>query len=580
MAPTDNTNAPSWLSQVPAVEERQRRGLALAASNKVKATTTGFKVRSQTKQKYYTVDLGATKCSCQDFADRQRPCKHVFAVRATMGVAMSVASDTTVAGTPPPARKRRGRPPKNPAEVGPGLVQLSIFDRPVAGTPAPSREGPRKSASDPDAEPPEDAGPAVAPSPSPTKPSAPASGLLVDVNGQWAIRSTSVAQMLRVSPSIPVPTTPTLDTPIFLPSEKAGGPVIANPDAGLTDMVPERPPVRPPGNAGEKMNSRNYAKYNLALETEKPGVMKLLAELCAGIEERPPGMGRPYMALKDMVFAATSKVFHKTSLRKFNADLAEAHSMGYISQKPKYNTLCEYFCLPDITPILMNLITASALPMNGMDNITTPDSTGFSTDSHLRWHAKKHEGVRDIHEWIKVHITSGNITKIVTAVAITGWTGEGTGDSTYFIPLLERTRQYFDVEAVAADKAYLSSTNLEYAVSTELMPYIPFKTNTKTPKLTDGSAWAMIYQFFRYCSKEEFDEFYHQRSGVETAIGMIKGNFGDSLRSLHPVAQVNEALCKVLCHNLTVVHKGAVMLGLDPVMKAKLPPPRPLLSQG
>ena len=46
------------------------------------------------------------------------------------------------------------------------------------------------------------------------------------------------------------------------------------------------------------------------------------------------------------------------------------------------------------------------------------------------------------------------------------------------------------------------------------------------------------------------DAHYHKRSNVETTFSMIKATFGSRIRSKTPVAQANEILCKVLCHNL------------------------------
>ena len=43
---------------------------------------------------------------------------------------------------------------------------------------------------------------------------------------------------------------------------------------------------------------------------------------------------------------------------------------------------------------------------------------------------------------------------------------------------------------------------------------------------------------------------YHKRSNVESTFSMIKAKFGDSLRSKCDVAMINEALCKILCHNV------------------------------
>jgi len=45
---------------------------------------------------------------------------------------------------------------------------------------------------------------------------------------------------------------------------------------------------------------------------------------------------------------------------------------------------------------------------------------------------------------------------------------------------------------------------------------------------------------------------------------MIKGKFGASVRAKMPVAQVNEVLCKVLCHNICVLIQSIYELGLAP----------------
>jgi len=45
---------------------------------------------------------------------------------------------------------------------------------------------------------------------------------------------------------------------------------------------------------------------------------------------------------------------------------------------------------------------------------------------------------------------------------------------------------------------------------------------------------------------------------------MIKRKFGDSLRSKGDIAMTNEALCKILCHNLVVLIHEMYELGIDP----------------
>lgn len=46
---------------------------------------------------------------------------------------------------------------------------------------------------------------------------------------------------------------------------------------------------------------------------------------------------------------------------------------------------------------------------------------------------------------------------------------------------------------------------------------------------------------------------------------MMKAKFGGNVRSKTPVAQVNEVLCKVLCHNICVLIQSIYELGLEPV---------------
>jgi hypothetical protein len=45
---------------------------------------------------------------------------------------------------------------------------------------------------------------------------------------------------------------------------------------------------------------------------------------------------------------------------------------------------------------------------------------------------------------------------------------------------------------------------------------------------------------------------------------MIKGKFGDAVRSKSDIGQWNEVLCKVLCHNLCVLIQAIHELGIEP----------------
>lgn len=57
---------------------------------------------------------------------------------------------------------------------------------------------------------------------------------------------------------------------------------------------------------------------------------------------------------------------------------------------------------------------------------------------------------------------------------------------------------------------------------------------------------------------------HHKRSSVESVISMMKAKFGDHVRSKSEMGQVNEVLCKVLCHNTCVLVRAMHELGIEP----------------
>lgn len=94
------------------------------------------------------------------------------------------------------------------------------------------------------------------------------------------------------------------------------------------------------------------------------------------------------------------------------------------------------------------------------------------------------------------------------------------------------------------------------------MHYIAFKKKT-TGRAKNAPTWKKMYRYFEF-KNGEFLEHYHKRSNAETTFHMIKSKFGDSVRSKTEVAQVNEALLKVPCHNICVVMQEMFELGIEP----------------
>ena len=241
------------------------------------------------------------------------------------------------------------------------------------------------------------------------------------------------------------------------------------------------------------------------------------------------------------------------------SDLRGAHAQGLIGGVPHFNSIFNILRQSGMTIILEELITKSSLPLAVIERSFAVDASGFSTSRFDRWVEYKWGKKGSRREWLKAHLMCGAQTNIVTAAKVTDGKKH---DSPFLPPLLTTTAQYFQVEEVSADKGYLSRQNVHAIREAGATPFIAFKSNSKPDdKIT--SAWNQMFSFFTE-HQEEFMDRYHRRSNVETAFSMIKRKFGDSLRSKGDTAMVNEALCKILCHNIVVVIHEMRELGIRP----------------
>ncbi|HEX8844321.1 MAG TPA: transposase [Pyrinomonadaceae bacterium] len=310
----------------------------------------------------------------------------------------------------------------------------------------------------------------------------------------------------------------------------------------------------------------DWPAYHRAQVNEKRLFLYLLNQLCQGIGSPAQyGAGRKRLPLEDMIFAMAFKVYSTISTRRFMTDLTEAKAKNYISNLPCYNSIINYFEMDMLTPYLQMLIEESSLPLASIEKDFAVDSSGLSTCRFVQWVRAKYfdNEIREKKEWIKVHLMCGVKTNVVTAVEVTD---QYASDVTRFQPLVERTAQGFVMNEVSADKAYLSGDNLQVVADNSAMPYIPFKSNTATSapaKKRQSTLFKQMYHYFSY-NQERFMQSYHKRSNVETTFMMIKAKFGDALRSKTRRAQINEALCKVLCHNICCLISAMHELNLKP----------------
>lgn len=307
-----------------------------------------------------------------------------------------------------------------------------------------------------------------------------------------------------------------------------------------------------------KTYSQDWHSYDLASINQKPQFLRLLHDVTKGIPEPEYTFGRPGNPVSDRVFGSVLKVFSTFSLRRFMGDMQEAHEKGYISKNPCYASVGHFMQKEEITPILRDLVTITSTPLKSVEKDFAIDSTGFGTSNFQRWYSFKHGRTINSKRWVKAHFMCGVKTNIISSVKVTS---EFDNDCPEFKELTQKTGEIFDMEEISADKAYLSQENFGTSNDLGATLYVPFKSNNKPTG--NGMIWKKMYHYFMM-HNEEFLEHYHKRSNVETTVQMIKSKFGDKVRSKTWTAQVNEVLCKIICHNICCVIQEMYELGVEP----------------
>ena len=326
--------------------------------------------------------------------------------------------------------------------------------------------------------------------------------------------------------------------------------------------------TRPDGTVIETRAARvtypqNWRAYNRAQTSEKAQFCVLLRDLVADVPTPGQKRGRPALPLSDMIFAAAFKVYSTVSARRFMTDLDDAREAGHIDRTPHYNSIFNALDREDVTPILHELITRSALPLRSLETEFAVDSTGFGLQAYYRHFSAKYGRELERRDYLKLHIMVGTKTNVITAAAVTD---RFTNDSPLLPSLLNETATYFDVQEVSADKGYSSKRNLATIEGFGAKPFVAFKCTAIGQ--TTSRIWNKAFHFF-LMNQEEFQARYHRRSNVESTFSAMKRKLGDTLRSKTPVAQRNELLLKVLCHNLICliheIHESGA-LGLFPTL--------------
>ena len=278
---------------------------------------------------------------------------------------------------------------------------------------------------------------------------------------------------------------------------------------------------------------------------------------------------------------------------------------------PKPSTVWDYMKADWLTPLLLELVSVTAGPLREVDTIFAIDGTGLSTRNHERWldvrpgnklsdddgsdaaaeaddgsdaAAEADDGSDAAAEvddgsdaavaeaddenqvkvqrlrngWVKLHALSAVETHIIVRAAISRGTGS---DVSFFKGLLSEAVARFNVRKVSADLAYSSKDNLVLADELGFQPLIKYKSNTRVPP-RDGSPWSK-YWHYQMEYPEEFLSDYHQRSNVESTFSAYKRLFPEHIRTRVFSAKVNEALCKTVAYNLSVLVRQVRIRRID-----------------
>jgi transposase len=305
--------------------------------------------------------------------------------------------------------------------------------------------------------------------------------------------------------------------------------------------------------------AQDWPVYNKVQTHEQEQFVMLLRDICNGIEQPEYKFGRPRLPLADVMFGLVFKTYSTMSGRRFMPDIREAAAKELVAKTPSFTSIFRYFENPELTPLLKTLIEQSAMPLRDIETDFAVDSSGFATTTYARWFDHKWGKERIRQTWVKTHLICGVKTHVVTSAEATAYE---SADNIQFPELVEKTAKTFAINEVSADKAYSGRKNLRAVQA------VGGQANTKHK--FDG-LWYRMWHFYNY-NREAFMQHYHKRSNAETVFSMIKMKFGGAVRSKTPVAQVNEVLCKILCHNICVLIQSIYELGLEPTFWQPLEP--------
>jgi hypothetical protein len=309
-----------------------------------------------------------------------------------------------------------------------------------------------------------------------------------------------------------------------------------------------------------------------ANRTEKPGVETLLKLLCNTIPDRKyAGIGAKPIQHRDIVYCLIYKVYTLWATARSASNFEELLKKGLITRIPKDSCLHQFFNDESILLLLDGLLGKTSMPLILVDQVYSIDSTHFIQDEYLpywrlypnAYTVKKAGGKK----YISLHVLAGNETLIITS-AIPASMKKPERD--FFRPLVEKT---LELRAKAANIQYPGlPEEAERAVKRHLerkpLEILADKgyTGRKVKKAAHNLGVTLTVTEKRKSRDKKIQveltkKKGRRRNSVESIFNMVKNKFRRELLSKNAISSYNEALCKVICHNLIVLHRYQVVTG-------------------
>jgi len=315
--------------------------------------------------------------------------------------------------------------------------------------------------------------------------------------------------------------------------------------------------------AKKKSGSKKYDKERAAARNrahvkEKWQFLELLDQLCRSLKQPLPTDKKDRLPLLEMLFCLVFKGYSQISDRNLSSFLVEMRTLNYITIDPHFNSFGNYMNLPAVTLLLDTMLEKIVLASAEEGVHAAIDSSRLLTPGYHKEKVKKGRYKRERNN-VRLHTIINIKTHLIVAAVVSKHYQD---EKQFFEPLLRRALQRGNIISIAGDKNYLSKANVKIASELGCTPYLTPKKNNRSEPEQKGSLWNENIDRYREGSEEDAERF-GQRKQIETTFSMIKLRFGKELGSKTFQAQINEALCLAICHNLRVLIFNRELHGTD-----------------